>query len=66
MNDPLKYETRHLLFEVGRSIYVTFYYFIVIMNRWKQYEEFWTLWLLYLHTPCFLQQSIAHFVCVSL
>ena len=33
MNDPLKYETRHLLFEVGRSIYVTFYYFIVIMNR---------------------------------
>ena len=45
MNDPLKYETRHLLFEVGD--YVTFYYFIVIMNRWKQYEEFWTLILSY-------------------
>ena len=48
MNDPLKYETRHLLFEVGD--YVTFYYFIVIMNRWKQYEEFWTLCPFFLTT----------------
>ena len=54
MNDPLKYETRHLLFEVGdlakflRDLLL--YFIVVIMNRWKQYEEFWTLCPFFLTT----------------
>ena len=57
MNDPLKYETRHLLFEVGDLAK----FLRDLLLLYSDNESLKTIWGILDTLPLFLQQSIAHF-----
>ena len=55
MNDPLKYETRHLLFEVGDLAK----FLRDLLLLYSDNESLKTIWGILDTLPLFLQQSIA-------